>query len=103
MIVRLAVITAIGAGPVLAQPAPPPPLPPAPAPVPAPAPTPAPAPAPAPSPMPPVTPVPVIEPAPPPASESSLTVVKGKTSLTFYGFIQLLGMYDTTQGFNEQL
>lgn len=30
------------------------------------------------------------------------TMVKGSTELTFYGFVQLFGIYDTTQNLNEQ-
>ena len=109
---KRALITSLSLGalaaPAFAQPAEPPvfaqpaePAPPAPA-EPAPAPAPAPAP-PAPAPMPPT------EPTPPPPEvkhdkpETTPTMVKGKTEITFYGFVQLLGMYDTTQGFNEQL
>ena len=42
-------------------------------------------------------------PPPPTAPTSTPTMVKGKTELTFYGFIELLGMYDTTQNLNEQM
>ena len=31
------------------------------------------------------------------------TMVKGSTELTFYGFVQLFGIYDTTQNLNEQM
>jgi hypothetical protein len=36
------------------------------------------------------------------APERSATFIKGKTTLTFYGFFQLYGIYDSTQGLNEQ-
>ena len=86
------------ADPVLAQPADPQP------PLAGGAPTPGPAPAPAPIPAP--VPVPVLVPAPAPETkpvDRSPTGVKGKTELTFYGFVQLYSIYDTTQGFNEQI
>jgi hypothetical protein len=38
----------------------------------------------------------------PPSDEKSPTLVKGKTSLTFYGFVQTYGIYDTTQNLAEQ-
>jgi hypothetical protein len=90
------------ADPVLAQPADPQPPPaggdqqpvPVPAPVPVPVPVPVPTPAPAPAPA----PAPEAKPA-----DKTPAAVKGKTELTFYGFVQLLGIYDTTQGFNEQM
>lgn len=31
------------------------------------------------------------------------TMVKGKTELTFYGFVQMFGIYDSTQNLNEQM
>ena len=63
---------------------------------------------------PPVTPPVVVAPPPPPevvvapppgptgTGDKSPTFVKGKTELTFYGFMQLYGIYDSTQGLNEQ-
>ena len=42
---------------------------------------------------------------PPPAAQppSTPTLVKGDTELTFYGFVQLYEIYDSTQGLNEQM
>ena len=45
---------------------------------------------------------PPIEPPPAAQPEATPTLVKGKTELTFYGFVQLYDIYDSTQGFNEQ-
>ncbi len=49
---------------------------------------------------------PAVEPPPTPSQSSAgngnPTFVKGNTELTFYGFMQLYGIYDSTQGFNEQ-
>ena len=42
-------------------------------------------------------------PTPPPPPTSTPTTVKGKTDLSFYGFVELLGIYDTTQNLNEQM
>ena len=54
-------------------------------------------------PTPPVAPEPPATPPPAPTpSPGSPTFVKGKTELTFYGFMQLYGIYDSTQGLNEQ-
>ena len=52
----------------------------------------------------PLPPEPVVAPPPGPTGtgDKSPTFVKGKTELTFYGFMQLYGIYDTTQGLNEQ-
>lgn len=65
-----------------------------------------PAPAPAPAPVPPPAVVVVDPPAMPvkPADkpEMSAVQVKGKWDFSMYGFVQLYGIYDTTQGFNEQ-
>jgi hypothetical protein len=46
---------------------------------------------------------PPIEPPPAAQPEATPTLVKGKTELTFYGFVQLYDIYDSTQGFNEQM
>jgi hypothetical protein len=46
---------------------------------------------------------PPIEPPPAVQPESTPTLVKGKTELTFYGFVQLYEIYDSTQGLNEQM
>jgi len=49
---------------------------------------------------------PPVEPPAKPADakpETTTTVVKGKTEVQFYGFVQLYELYDSTQGFNEQM
>lgn len=69
-----------------------------------PTPAPTPAPTPTPTPLPPpmqIEPPPLVA-APPPPPQRSPTLVKGATELTFYGFVQLYGIYDSTQNLNEQ-
>jgi hypothetical protein len=73
-----------------------------PTPPPEPAPNPNPNPNPNPTPMPSPEPMPMPKPEAKPA-ENTGVVAKGKTEISLYGFVQLYGIYDSTQGLNEQM